>query len=1422
MSASQLIANRFRINDPERDLLGRGGMGVVYRATDTQTGELVAVKALDPQIVAHDPAMLERFVREGEALRRLNHPNIVRMVAAIRENGRQYLVMEYVSGGSLEDLLKKQGRLPGTRVIQIALEIADALARAHHLGIIHRDLKPANVLLAEDGTPRLADFGIAHVESGPRLTQTGLLMGTVDYLSPEVCQGEPPDERADIGRTIGKYKIVERLGQGGMATVYKAYQANLDRHVALKVINAAIADHPDSQARFEQEAKSAAALRHPNIMQIYDFDVDPESGCPYMVIELIEGGSLADDMARRAASGAALHLSETARIMAEAGAALAHAHEHGVVHRDVKPANIMRDTTGRWILSDFGLAKVMAAPGLTASGVGVGTPDYMAPEQATGEAVDGRADLYALGVILFQLLTGQLPFKADTPMAVILKRITDPVPDPRQVKPDLPASLASVLVKALAKLPDDRFQTADEFLAAFQTAWANEQKPQPVAPTAAPREAKPSASAIEWNLEEIRQLLMEAFNDDEIVTLCFDHFHPVYEEFGEGMGKDDKILKLVQYCDHYLQFGELLKHVAEHNPNQYANFAPRLRQPRTRVEPEPPVRETPPAITSTRPGTRPSYTVTLNITPPPEPSLPPAVAGFVGREKELAACADTLASRHLVVVTGMPGVGKTALAAELAKRRESPARTFWHSFHEGEGVNVLIWKLAAFLACHHQPDLWNTLQGSTQSGGQSPPSEVLLDYVFQRVRGQGYVLCLDDFHFVDDDPLLAKFVERLQPALNAGQVDVIIAAQRRPSFVLESDAQPLGGLTRDDVRLLLDQRKLALPEAALADLYTCTEGNAQLLVLAIDALRRTSDYTRVMSRLCESEQIERFLVKEVDQGLSDEERQVMSAVATLLGYPGTRDAIATALDGASVRRPLNDLVSRSLISVMEGEDGKEYSLNTLVRAYYYDLLNQRERQAMHQHLGEYYETEAPDVLRAALHFEAAKQVERAARLATADVMLLINLGRARQLADLLSRFVARQIQAELWVRVNLARGQVHTFLRNSELARASFQTALDTLGSLPAGPATQELAAQACRGMGSILEFEAPAAALDWLQCGLEKLGQANREEEAALYIQLYKIHGVMGNYDAAMEAVQKGLALLPDRASQLRMQGLKGVGNIYALRGEIETGSQYMRQALDVARQLHDDYQMAGILYNLGYDRFYLCDWPGAEGYFRQALNLTERLGDVTRQVHTRNMMGMLYINRGDDATANAFLTQALALAREGKLRLLLPYVLNSLADLQLRRGQWDAAETTLAEAEQLALEMQIKWPQVDLNAYRACVSLAKRELDTALAKAQQSVALARELNLKDILGNSLRVLGQALQASGQFAAALEAFEQSLMLLANAPYEAARTKLHWGQALKSAGEVERGTQLVREARATFAQLGAQRELKQADELLSE
>lgn len=190
----QVIDDRFAV----AELIGEGGVGEVYRGRDLQTGEPVAIKRLKPDLVESDPEILERFTREADALARLNHPSIVKLLATAEQSGQHYLVLEYVGGGSLKDLMRAQGPLPVGQVVDIALDLADALSRVHRLKIVHRDIKPSNILLAEDGTARLTDFGVARLSDRTRLTQAGALIGTLAYLCPEGCNGEELDYRADV------------------------------------------------------------------------------------------------------------------------------------------------------------------------------------------------------------------------------------------------------------------------------------------------------------------------------------------------------------------------------------------------------------------------------------------------------------------------------------------------------------------------------------------------------------------------------------------------------------------------------------------------------------------------------------------------------------------------------------------------------------------------------------------------------------------------------------------------------------------------------------------------------------------------------------------------------------------------------------------------------------------------------------------------------------------------------------------------------------------------------------------------------------------------------------------------------------------------------------------------------------------------
>ena len=252
-----------------------------------------------------------------------------------------------------------------------------------------------------------------------------------------------------------RYQILAELGQGGMATVYRAYDPRFRREVALKILPSAFLNDPAFHARFEREAQSIAALEHPAIVPVYDFG--EADGQPYLVMRLMTGGSLADRLEKTT-----LSLAEITRIFSRLAPALDVAHQHGIVHRDLKPANILFDQYDKPYLADFGIAKWAsegdATKALTGTGATVGTPAYMSPEQVQGQDLDGRSDVYALGVILFEMLTGKRPYEATTPMALAIKHVTDPVPT--LTAHHLPPTCQMVINRAMAKNPQERYGNA--------------------------------------------------------------------------------------------------------------------------------------------------------------------------------------------------------------------------------------------------------------------------------------------------------------------------------------------------------------------------------------------------------------------------------------------------------------------------------------------------------------------------------------------------------------------------------------------------------------------------------------------------------------------------------------------------------------------------------------------------------------------------------------------------------------------------------------------------------------------------------------------------------------------------------------------------------------------------------------------------
>ena len=272
------------------------------------------------------------------------------------------------------------------------------------------------------------------------------------------------------GQTLGKYRVLEPLGSGGMARVYRGYHPQLDRFVAIKVLRSDLVEDELFLTRFRREAQAVASLRHPNIIQVFDFDVADD--IYFMVMELLDGDTLHTRLNDYRVRDEQMPCGEMVRILLDVLDGLGYAHQEGMIHRDIKPANILLTRRGQAVLADFGIAQIVGGTRHTVSGALLGTLNYMPPEQALEGSSDVRSDLYSLGIVLYEMLTRRPPFDADTPLAILLKHVNDPLPLPSELNPEIPVPLERIVLKALAKEPDGRFQSALEMAEALKTAAA--------------------------------------------------------------------------------------------------------------------------------------------------------------------------------------------------------------------------------------------------------------------------------------------------------------------------------------------------------------------------------------------------------------------------------------------------------------------------------------------------------------------------------------------------------------------------------------------------------------------------------------------------------------------------------------------------------------------------------------------------------------------------------------------------------------------------------------------------------------------------------------------------------------------------------------------------------------------------------------
>ncbi|MGA7670203.1 MAG: serine/threonine-protein kinase, partial [Nitrolancea sp.] len=278
-----------------------------------------------------------------------------------------------------------------------------------------------------------------------------------------------------VGRSFGGFRVTRLIARGGMGVVFEGMQESLDRPVAIKFLYPHLSDDDRFRDRFEREARAAARLNHPNIVRILDFGVD--GGLYYMIQDLIVGESLRERLTELHSSGGTLRTDAVLAMVDQVGRALSYAHDHGYVHRDVKPGNVLLSGDGQAYLTDFGVVKIAGANSLTAAGMIIGTPEYMAPEQSAGVIdVGPAADQYSLAVVTYEMLVGRVPFQAPTPAAVMRMHLTDPPPPPRTVVPWFPEEVEKVLTRALAKEPFDRYPSVAEFVADLKASVARAQQ----------------------------------------------------------------------------------------------------------------------------------------------------------------------------------------------------------------------------------------------------------------------------------------------------------------------------------------------------------------------------------------------------------------------------------------------------------------------------------------------------------------------------------------------------------------------------------------------------------------------------------------------------------------------------------------------------------------------------------------------------------------------------------------------------------------------------------------------------------------------------------------------------------------------------------------------------------------------------------
>lgn len=804
--------------------------------------------------------------------------------------------------------------------------------------------------------------------------------------------------------------------------------------------------------------------------------------------------------------------------------------------------------------------------------------------------------------------------------------------------------------------------------------------------------------------------------------------------------------------------------------------------------------------------------------PPLAAYAPPQQEGFIGRSLELAHYRRLLSKSGLAIVSGMAGVGKTSVAAFLAN--EWPAEhAFWHGFRDAN-IQSLVYRLAGFLAHHDRAELWEMLEAARLTRSNPPDLTVAFDILTAQLPPVDLLLCLDDFHLVEENAYLQSFLQKIV-SFRERRVKLLITTRRYPSFLPSLNQEELPGLTLDDANAFLTQREVALSEALTTELHSVTGGNATFLTLAAVALRAAPQPASLIARLAKIDDIERFLMLEVNDHLSGDEQRAMEAVAILKGHPAGRSVLEHILEQQDVRRVLRELEDQFLLTVEPGEQEREYSQHQIIQAFYYDQPRHDRRLALHKRAADYYAQVSFAPFLAVQQYALAGTAVLALQIARENMWAIVNEGLAASLLQILEDISLTGLDPLAELDWHLLCGKLHTIAGQYVEAQRYLEAAASRLSALPVTDESNRLKAQVCLDMAELLERQAPPEALTWIQRGLEVVPRQETQLAAALKTLAGTVNMHMGNFGGSLEMFHDGLDDLPAGLSPLRINTLKNLGAVYFHLGQLAEATDFSAQALAMSQQLRHHFQTARVYINLGPIKYVDGDWQGAIADLEEGLAIAQRLGslDVILSLHTN--LGGMYVEKGDHQQASRHLNDVLRLAGDYDTHQVVTAKIR-LAQLHNYEAKWETADATLREAETLARQINDQASLATIFGCRAMAQQGLGQLEEAQRLVQEALALDKAFGYQFSMGQNLRILGRIAVALNDADAANEAFGRSLEILADLdPYQAALTQLSWGEWLTSSGATERGTRMLAEAQRQFESLGASREIEAVQKLVA-